>query len=282
MKKLTVFLLILSCILCLSGCGSGKSYTVEILIPAGTTGDFVYQEDFIHSEEEISPNRNTLTIKAGAGFSEMEVVLKPIEVREENAYERFTLTHSEPVKVDVEKGAWFKIGVAMENPGDVPIAVSVTVENVEVRRKNTISKTDALMEVTNSYVTDYLGLTDAACVLGNRLCAYSLASGELVPISYEKYPVLVDGRVVAFTTCIEGNDGEYLPGCGVKYAETFWQVYSQRPGIPVAIVYAQDGAYLVREGESPILLHSIPAEDFAPIRELEKYRGSLAYADIWP
>ena len=39
-----------------------------------------------------------------------------------------------PVKMDVEKGGWFKIGVSVQNDSDRgPIAVSVEVEGVEVR-----------------------------------------------------------------------------------------------------------------------------------------------------
>ena len=38
-----------------------------------------------------------------------------------------------PVKMDVEKGAWFKIGVNMQNPTDTDIVVYVEVKGVEVR-----------------------------------------------------------------------------------------------------------------------------------------------------
>ena len=58
---------------------------------------------------------------------------KFIDYKEENAYEPIVLTHDESVTIDVEKGAWFKIGIAIENPSDVPIASSVIVENVEIR-----------------------------------------------------------------------------------------------------------------------------------------------------
>ena len=38
-----------------------------------------------------------------------------------------------PVKLDVEKGAWYKIGVNMQNPTAEDIDVYVTVRGVEVR-----------------------------------------------------------------------------------------------------------------------------------------------------
>jgi hypothetical protein len=38
-----------------------------------------------------------------------------------------------PVKMDVEKGAWFKIGVSVQNPTDTDKIVSVEVKGVHVR-----------------------------------------------------------------------------------------------------------------------------------------------------
>jgi len=43
------------------------------------------------------------------------------------------LTKVEPILIDVEKGAWFKIGIALQNPTDEDIVVGITVENVKVR-----------------------------------------------------------------------------------------------------------------------------------------------------
>ena len=135
MKKLIALLLALSCILSLTGCGSGEKHTIEIIIPAGNTDTFVY------SDVEISPQKNTLTISAGAGISSTEVVLKTVEVRNKTAYEPAVLKQREPVRMKVEKDAWFQIGVAIENPADVPIAVSVAVEDVKIRTKDPIAPT---------------------------------------------------------------------------------------------------------------------------------------------
>lgn len=110
-----------------------KSYDIRITIPAGTMGEFIYQEDFIYSDEEISPTGNKIIISSGKGLGDTEVVLKPIEVKEENAYERTYLTPGMPVEMEVEKGAWFKIGVNMQNPTDEDIDVYVTVKGIELR-----------------------------------------------------------------------------------------------------------------------------------------------------
>lgn len=127
MKKVAAWLLAVACILCLSGCGGEDRYTVEILIPAGST------EAFVYSQEEISPRKNTFTVKAGAGYADTEILLKTVEVREKTAYEPVHLTHAAPVTLRAEKGGWFKIGVAIQNPAEVPIAVSLIVEGVNIR-----------------------------------------------------------------------------------------------------------------------------------------------------
>lgn len=110
-----------------------KSYDIRITIPAGTMDEIVYQEGFIYSYEEISPIGNKIRISSGKGLGDTEVVLKPIEVKEENAYEPTYLTPGMPVEMEVEKGAWFKIGVNVQNLTDEDIDVYVTVTGVKLR-----------------------------------------------------------------------------------------------------------------------------------------------------
>ena len=45
------------------------------------------------------------------------------------------MDNGQPLLVDVEKGAWFKIGIALQNPTGEDIVVGITVENVKVRIK---------------------------------------------------------------------------------------------------------------------------------------------------
>lgn len=104
-----------------------RSYNIRITIPAGST------EAFIYSDTEISPKNNKITITSGDGLGDCEVVLKTVEVKEKNAYEPTYLTHGMPVKMDVEKGAWFKIGVNIQNPTDEDIDVYVNISNVDLR-----------------------------------------------------------------------------------------------------------------------------------------------------
>lgn len=135
MKKTIALVLALVCILSWFIWGQGETYTIHVTVPAGTMDEFVYIEDFIYSDEEISPQKKQLTLKSIDVPDGTEFVLKPIEVTEENAYERTYLDRGEPLLIDVEKGAWFKIGVALQNPTGEDIVVGITVENVKVRIK---------------------------------------------------------------------------------------------------------------------------------------------------
>ena len=146
MKKYIRIILSIVVILMFVGCGKKEKHEIEILIPAGST------ETFVYSDEEICPTGNKITIWSGAGLSDTEVILKPVEVKQENAYEPTYLTHGMPVKMDVEKGGWFKIGVSVQNDSDRgPIAVSVEVEGVEVRsvEKTEVAFLATILEINN-------------------------------------------------------------------------------------------------------------------------------------
>lgn len=97
----------------MAGCGKSNTYKIKITIPTGST------ESFVYSDEEISPTGNKITIS----------LLKTVKVKEKNAYEPTYLTPGMPV----EMGAWFKVGVSMQNETDVDIMVYVEVEGIEVR-----------------------------------------------------------------------------------------------------------------------------------------------------
>ena len=107
---------------------SPRKYQIRVTIPAGG------MEQFYYSDEEISPKGKHLILSAGEGLGDTEIILKVVECRQENAYdEPVYLTPGMPVKMDVEKGAWFKIGVSVQNPTEDDIDVYVEVENVDLR-----------------------------------------------------------------------------------------------------------------------------------------------------
>ena len=103
------------------------SYTLRIVVPAGS------QEEFVYTEEEVSTVRNSIKIWSGDGLGDTEVLLSPVNKTTETGYTATYLTHGMPVEFDAEKDTWFKIGVNMQNPTNEDIIVYVEVENVEVR-----------------------------------------------------------------------------------------------------------------------------------------------------
>ena len=129
MKKFIALLLAMSCVLALVGCSAQKGYTISVVVPAGSQGEFVY------SDEEISPRKSRLEIKSIDLAEDAEFVLKPIEESEENIYKCTNFPKGEPMLIDVEKGAWYKIGIAMENPTDEAVVVVFHVVNAEMRVK---------------------------------------------------------------------------------------------------------------------------------------------------
>ena len=129
MKKLIALVLALACVLGLAGCSAQNEYAIRVVVPAGSQGEFVY------SDEEISPRNSRLEIKSIDMSEDAKFVLKPIDETQENAYECTNFHKGEPMLIDGEKGAWYKIGVAMENPTDEDIVVVFHVVNVKVRIK---------------------------------------------------------------------------------------------------------------------------------------------------
>ena len=127
MKKFIALLLAMSCVLALVGCSAQKGYTIRVVVPAGSQGEFVY------SDEEISPRKSRLEIKSIDLAEDADFILKPVDETQENAYECTNFPKGEPMLIDVEKGAWYKIGIAMENPTDEDIVVVFHVVNVKVR-----------------------------------------------------------------------------------------------------------------------------------------------------
>ena len=103
------------------------SYTLRIVVPAGS------QEEFVYTDKEVSAIRNSIKIWSGDGLGDTEVLLSPVNKTTETGYTATYLTHGMPVEFDAEKDTWFKIGVNMQNPTNEDIIVYVEVENVEVR-----------------------------------------------------------------------------------------------------------------------------------------------------
>lgn len=126
MKKIVVFILIFSFLLAFSGC-SGEKQEIVIIIPAGS------MESYVFSEEVFEATKDEVIITAGAGFADTSITIKTEKGSEENFCEPIYLTHGMPVKMEMEKGGWFKIGVSVQNPSEVDIAVSIYISNIEIK-----------------------------------------------------------------------------------------------------------------------------------------------------
>ncbi len=102
------------------------TFDIRITIPAKS------QEEFVYSDEIISPIKDTITIWAGENLGDTSVVLLPIKVNEEKAYEPTYLTHGMPVEIDVEQGAWFKVGISQQNTSSEDKNAYLKIEGVTV------------------------------------------------------------------------------------------------------------------------------------------------------
>ena len=127
MKKFIAFVLALTCVFGLAGCSTQSDYAIRIVVPAGSQGEFVY------SNEELSPRKSQLDIKSIDMPKDAEFVLKPIDATQENTYECTNFPKGEPLLIEVEKGAWYKIGISMKNPTDEDIVVVFHVVDAKVR-----------------------------------------------------------------------------------------------------------------------------------------------------
>lgn len=84
------------------------SYTLRIVVPAGS------QDDFVYSDEEVSTTGNSIVIWSGEGLDDTEVLLFPVDETTETGYTATYLTHGMPVEFDAVKDEWFKVGINMQ------------------------------------------------------------------------------------------------------------------------------------------------------------------------
>ena len=127
MKKLITFVLALVCVFALAGCSAQREFAIKVVVPAGSRGEFVY------SDEELSPRMGRFEVKSIDLPEDARFVLKPIDESQGNIYECTNFPKGEPMLIGVEKGAWYKIGIAMDNPTDEDIVVVFHVVNAKIR-----------------------------------------------------------------------------------------------------------------------------------------------------
>lgn len=197
------------------------SYTLRIVVPAGS------QDDFVYSDEEVSTTGNSIVIWSGEGLDDTEVLLFPVDETTETGYTATYLTHGMPVEFDAVKDEWFKVGINMQNPTDEDIVVYVEVENVEIRisdesAPNRITFKAEVLEIHEGY---FLVAPEASWALNsadqievplmNMDPALEPQIGDIIEVSYsgeilETYPARLKEvysiRVVAETTKLTLDD----------------------------------------------------------------------------
>lgn len=108
-------------------CGCSRSYLVlHFALPPGDGSQFVF------SDQQLCPEKNTIRISAAAGIAKAEIILIPASG---NGLQigPLPLTQEQPVTARVEKGAWYRIGLAMPNDAGGAIAAELHLEHVEMR-----------------------------------------------------------------------------------------------------------------------------------------------------
>ena len=128
-----------------------NTYEITFHIPAGCENQLVF------SDEEISPKGKIVSFLVGQDVGDTAIQLKGVEVKEENAYdEPLYATPGMPAKMEVEKGAWFQVGIYASNDTAEEKTVHVTVKDVEVRiaAMDIQSSYHTIFEETNSTGTD--------------------------------------------------------------------------------------------------------------------------------
>lgn len=119
--------LLLVLVLC-TGCASSE-YEISVVVPAGSTG-----EEICWSEEEISPRKDHITLSGGEQLWDCAVSLLPTQVQEERSYvESQYLTKGTSVKMEAEKGGWFRVGVSAINDTQQDRTIEIRVNPVDVR-----------------------------------------------------------------------------------------------------------------------------------------------------
>lgn len=130
-----------------------NTYEITFHIPAECEGALVF------ADEEISPKGKTVSFLVGQDVGDTAIQLKGVEVKEENAYdEPVYATPGMPAKMEVEKGAWFQVGIYASNDTAEEKTVHVTVKDVEVRiaaDKDTTAEIAAFAGYNRGKCTDH-------------------------------------------------------------------------------------------------------------------------------
>lgn len=84
----------------------GMRHELHIVVPDGSQGDYVF------CNQELSPNNDTVTLASGKDLGEAMVTLARVD---ESGYSTTYLASEMSVELEVEPGAWYRVGILQEN-----------------------------------------------------------------------------------------------------------------------------------------------------------------------
>lgn len=103
----------------------GAKHELRIIVPAGS------QDEYVFCDEEISSGKGIVTVSSGKGLGDTAVILERID---KYAYAATYLTPGMPVDLEVEPSAWYRVGIAQQNPTDEDQEAFVVVKgDIELR-----------------------------------------------------------------------------------------------------------------------------------------------------
>lgn len=220
MKKFVAIVLCFVLAVIVAGCGK-VTYRIGVTIPSDSTDSFTW------SDEEISPNGRKITIHSCDELGDAEIILKPVEVKEENAYdEPVVIARGKSVTLNAEKGAWFKIGIRMLDnavPGKVKY---FEIKDIEVRIASEPAPEDAVMfgkikEIAND--TLYIEAQNGNYFINNWMeyipTGPAFEIGDEVVIMYNGIATETAPAGLCGVTKIDLSDDEYIRKYGNESAE---------------------------------------------------------------
>ena len=108
-----------------SGCGNNDTYEIGITLSPDEIEVGGYQEELDYSDAEISPTGDKIIVYATQSLGDALIVIIPVDEKGEDEYQGTYITPGMPVEFEVEKGVWYKIGVAKYNDTDTEKSVYV-------------------------------------------------------------------------------------------------------------------------------------------------------------
>lgn len=119
------------------------------------------------------------------------------------------------------------------------------------------------------------------CYLGEELDAYQVTGeGEIEAIEYRLYPVFSDEKIVALAQVVENSQGEETVSCITAYAGELQAYYEKNPNEKVAIVFAQDGVYILPEGQVPVKIYAADNNGLGEVVTVTDSRNQISVSSV--